>query len=453
MGEKVAYAVGGARVALLGWGLAAWMLCVPAAARAYEVDFWSHTTFRHETDEREADSDAATYLDFRAQRLWAGRLDLVLTGWANANLREDGFESSDTYARLSQAYVQLRPADGGFWARLGRFYVDQVDSLRLDGGLAGLGGGGTVEALLFAGAPVSYYSSTKGELAGGMAVSYSPDWRTTLRADAYALREANETWLASALRLNRSVEFLNGRAATRLRFLDHELRDLYANVVSYAAPAQTTLNLHYYLQPRDRGQGAESLTRDFSHLGRMFGASYSHHRFGASAQAFLGERWLLLAGATVKRLLDEPDTDYAWANVDSTVLNAGLSWMDGLADGVTVSLLGNWVDNENDYFFDITGEVEYAFGPTLTAAVGLTYSGYHFAWPAYPDMLNDQEPAYALDDHIGSRIGYLELDWRPAKEHRVRLSAAYEAMDGYDDAWLFQLGYQVRFSWRGEESP
>jgi hypothetical protein len=433
-------------------GVAALCLVAAAQAHAFTLDGWGYTFYRFEDDEQEADQDLSTYLDLRMRDLLSEsedvRLELVFSGWGNWNFSEDGFENTDSYVRVSRAYARIMGAESGAWARLGRFWVDEVDSLHLDGGMLGLERGDDLEVLLFGGRPVSYYSSTEGDAAGGAALIWSPWWQTTLQASGYAWHEEDETFLASGASLNQYLDFINGRVWGRLRLIDAEVRDLYANVVSYVEPAETTLNLHYYLQPNDRGGDEDALTRDFSHLGRIFGTTYAYHRFGATAQAFVGEHWLLLAGVTAKRLLDDPQRQYEWANVDSTVVFGGVSWIDGLVDGLALTVLANWVDNNGqDYFYDITGEVEYAFTEELSAAAGLTYSGYHFAWPAYPDTLNDQDAAYSLEDHIGSKVYYLDLDWRPAENHRIKLSAAYEDMDGFEDACVLRVGYQIHFDW------
>jgi hypothetical protein len=291
---------------------------------------------------------------------------------------------------------------------------------------------------------VSFYSSSDDQYIFGGGMIFKPWWQTSLQLDAFALKENDVLYDAAAIRLNQYLP-LNTRAYGRLRVLQDGVRDVYATLSSYFEELGISSNISYYVQPQKLGTGKDAISRDFSHYGQIFNASYPFQQAGLQLQKYTGEKWIINGGAMIKRLIQDSGI-YAWSNVDSNVVNAGLTRLDFFVDGLDVTVLGNYVDNKNDQFFDVTGEIDYKITKELSAAFGMTYTGYQFGYVEYPDTLNGQPAVYNLADHIGSKIFFVDLSYSPSKSQKIVLAGSYEVIDErYSDAIVLQIGYQHRF--------
>ncbi|MFH0996737.1 MAG: hypothetical protein V1844_14770 [Pseudomonadota bacterium] len=160
-----------------------------------------------------------------------------------------------------------------------------------------------------------------------------------------------------------------------LRVLQDGVRDVYATLSSYFEELGVSSNICYYVQPQKRGTGEDAISRDFSHYGQIFNASYPFQQAGLQLQKYTGEKWIINGGAMIKRLIQDSGI-YSWSNVDSNLVNAGLTRLDLFIDGLDVTVLGNYVQNKIDRFFDVTGEIDYKITKELSAAFGMTYTGY-----------------------------------------------------------------------------
>ena len=431
-------------------------VCLGAAlpALAYDADLWTYTRYQYLSDNHGKSNVLSSYADLSLTDMMNGRLEGHVSGWFNLDSYSgDQYKPTDyDYLRFSQAYLLYRPTDGQSWYKVGRQYLERVDNFSIDGIAAGWTYDKRWQFMAFAGPPVSFYSTTNKDMLAGAAVIFKPWWKTTLQADAYGYFGYDQgDHLATALRLTQSLPAINGTSYSRLRGLDGQVRDFYTFFATFFPDLQTSLSLSYFLLPKTQGIDELANSQFFSYFGQVFGGTDPYHRISLNLQAFLGEKVTLLAGAAAKRVLDDRSVNYNWSNLDSNVFNAGVMFNDLFKKGLSISILGNYVDNQGgDRFFDLTGEVEYQFHKSFKAAAGVTYMGYRFSYIQYPDTVNDQASVYNLDDHIGSRIYYIDLDYRPSDTHRLMLRAAYEAIDErYADAWAFELGYQWRFSWSG----
>jgi len=412
---------------------------------ALESELWTYTRFRYEKDDRGSQNYLMMYNDLTVANIIKDRLEARFSGWFNI-APDDGANKAVyyDYLRVSQAYLLFKIPEPDLRLSLGRQYLEKVDCFNIDGLHADLGAAGKQEFFLFGGRPVSFYSSTDDEYIFGGGMIFRPWWQTSLQLDAYALKENDINYEAAAIRMNQYLP-LNTRAYGRLRLLQDGVRDVYATLSSFFDESGVSSNISYFVQPQTRGTGKDALSRDFSQYGQIFNASYAFQQAGLQLQKYTGDKWIINGGAMIKRLLQDPGI-YAWSNVDSNVFNAGLTRLDLFIAGLDVTVLGNYVDNKNDQFFDVTGEIDYKITKELSASVGMTYTGYQFAYVEYPDTLNGQSAVYNLADHIGSKIYFIDLSYSPTRSQKIALAGSYEAIDQrYSDAIVLQISYQHRF--------
>ncbi|MBI5592322.1 MAG: hypothetical protein HY881_17790 [Deltaproteobacteria bacterium] len=425
--------------------LAAFILFFPASDTfSQDGELWTYTRFRYENDDRGSQNYLMMYNDLKLTDIVKDRLEARFSGWFNIN-SGGGADSTINYdyLRVSQAYLLFKFPEPNLRLSLGRQYIEKVDCFNIDGLHADLNPSGKQEYFLFGGRPVSFYSSTNDEYMFGGGMIFRPWWQTSVQLDAFALKENDVLYDAAAIRLNQYLP-LNTRAYGRLRLLQDGVRDIYATLSSFFEEYGVSSNISYFVQPQTRGTGNDAASRDFSHYGQIFNASYAFQQAGLQLQKYTGDKWIINGGAMIKRLLQDPGT-YAWP-VDSNVFNAGLTRLDLFIPDLDMTVLGNYVDNKNDWFFDVTGELDYKITKGLSAAVGMTYTGYQFAYVEYPDTLNGQSAVYNLADHVGSKIYFVDFRYSPTKSQRITLAGSYEAIDQrYSDAIVLQIGYQHRF--------
>ena len=412
---------------------------------ALESELWTYTRFRYENDDRGSQNYLMMYNDLTVTNIVKDRLEARFSGWFNID-PDNGANKAVyyDYLRVSQAYLLLKFPEPNLRLSLGRQYLEKVDFFNMDGIHANLGAAGKQEFFLFGGRPVSFSSSTDAEYIFGGGIIFRPWWRTSLQLDAFTLKENDVNYDAAAIRLNQYLP-LNTRAYGRLRLLTDGIRDVYTTLSSFFEEPGISSNISYFVQPQTRGTGKDALSREFSYYGQIFNARYAFQQFGLQLQKYAGEKWILNGGAMIKRLLQDPG-NYTWSNVDSNVFNAGLTRLDFFIDGLDVTVLGNHVENENDRFLDVTGEIDYKISRELSASVGMTYTGYQFAYVEYPDTLNGQSAVYNLADHIGSKIYFIDISYSPSRTQKITLAGSYEDIDQrYSDAIVLQISYQHRF--------
>lgn len=426
--------------------LAAFALIFPVPESfALESELWTYTRFRHENDDRGSQNYLMMYNDLTVADIIRDRLEAKFSGWFNID-PDDGADKAVyyDYLRVSQAYLLFKFPDSDLRLSLGRQYIEKVDCFNIDGIHADLGAAGKQAFFLFGGRPVSFYSSSDDAYIFGGGMNFRPGWRTAIQLDAFALKENDVLYDAAAIRMNQYLP-LNTRAHGRLRLLQDGVRDAYATLSSFFEEPGISSTISYFVQPQTRGTGRDALSRDFSHYGQIFNASYAFQQAGLQLQMYAGDKWIINGGAMIKRLLQDPGS-YAWSNVDSNVFNSGLTRLDLFTAGLDVTVLGNYVENRNDRFLDITGEIDYKITKELSAAAGMTYTGYQFAYVEYPDTLNGQPAVYNLADHIGSKIFYVDLCYSPTRSQKITLAGSYEVVDQrYSDALVLHISYQHRF--------
>lgn len=422
---------------------------------ALDLDLWTATRYRFAGDKDSADHALNTYMDLGLTDIAPFIPEARFTGWVDLEFLDDPYDTTKgrNIPEISQAWMRFQVPDGPLSLRLGRQYLDRIDTLAMDGALLSLSWsklplGDKLELMAFGGRPWSFWSDTMGDAVLGGAVALHPWARGRFQADYYALTEDKEWYHATGLKFTQAFVALPSRVSARVRLLESTIRDADLGAWAHLNPINTSLNLQYHLQPLDFDQLPQALSTTFSTFGRIFGATYAHQRVSANAQTFIGDNWILMAGFTGKQLLGNQRQTYPWANQDATVVNGGVTRTNAFIEGLDLSVMGNWVENKYSSFFDMSGEVRQKFNDSLDMALGVTFTGYSADNPAYPQTYNGQPEAYDLSDHIGSRIHYAELKWKITPQHRLVLYANYEVMgQGYGDAVAAQLTYQFHFDW------
>ncbi len=405
-------------------------------------------SYRFRNDDRGVQNGFRAYADLTAGNIVQDRLDFVFTGWSNLNVF--GFDRptiNNFYFRSSQLYIAIKLPEVLSNVTIGRQYLADVDNFNIDGVNVDSRPSDQWRLFGYAGRPVSDYSSTEGDIMGGLGAEFKPWRRTTVETDAFLLQEAGTLYAATALRLNQYFDWQNLRVFGRVRTLQDEVRDVYSTFGAYVSALDLSVNGSYFIQPDLRGTGEQACSRTFSNYGAIFNGSYPFHRFGVNLQYYLGENWIIDGGVLIKRLLGSAGAS-SWSNVDSTVFNAGVTRQNLLAKGLDVTLLGNSVSNPGSWFYALTGDVRYEFSKQFEGNGGVTYSGYRFMDLDFPVTLNNQPASYDLADHIGSCVTYLEFKYKPSRDQKIGVIASYEAInERYENSLMLQLRWQYHFTW------
>lgn len=346
---------------------------------------------------------------------------------------------------LTEAYLDTRFGDGASLFRMGRQRVGDTGGLSLDGAMATFFRQKS-DYSLFGGAPVSYYSGRRADFVLGARANLKPWWRTSAAMDLYFIRDDHRWFDAATLRINQILPWEDSSVYFRTRIADHRVRDLYFKLSAFFRQQNLEAGVDYYLQPDGEWESEDTFSSSFSRYGGIFGKKYGFSRFGVHVRFFPGEKWVLYGDFTVRRVRDRNTLEYRWANVNSTIMTAGITRNDLFIPNLSLTLSGNRIENGDERFHDVSEAFEYEFSEKISISSGITFTGYSFGDLNFADTLNGRESVYNLDDHVGSRILFLDFDIKFNKRHRIVLRTAFEDNGNpYDDTTVFMINYRFRF--------
>lgn len=358
---------------------------------------------------------------------------------------------------LYSAYLDQRLPDRNFRVRLGRQGMDRFHSLILDG------------ASLFHGSDHWEYSVTAGVPhdpeekawegpAAGVGIAHQP-WRGSRMSASCLVLESQGDWYDyQVLDIRQNLSWQGAVAGLDARFRTAETRimDLYARLSGHPRPSPSgnlqvaSFSLDYYLQPDALFAGRNAVSNLFNDYTGVFGRDYGFQRISLQVQLFSLGSTFVSAGTTFKDVIETGEADLEWANFDARVFHLDVTRFGIFRDTLTLTLSGNYIHHEQNQFYDISGSAGLAVSKALDLSAGLTFTGYDFGGLMFPDTLNGQPGVYNLDDHIGARIWFAQLDYRFLNRHKLVCRAAYEESDGFRDQFRVMVGVKLALT-RGRE--
>lgn len=416
-----------------------------------ELDF--STYLRRDEDIDGADWDGTFYTNVLVRDLIKDHLDMKFSGWGIWDIDGTGAYDraiEDRSIRISEGYFDIRDLGPLLRMRLGRQYMPEVDYLHFDGVKWTVYDKKPISVFVFGGKPVTYYESTHGDWLGGGGVVWRPGWKMTHQFDAYALHEGGEDFALTAWRWNQY--WGDGwRTNTRLRFLDDEIRDFRGYINKYFERWRLGVNLDYYLQPKARGVDKEPLSRDLAYYSHILGVRAPTHRIGGDLYKFIGDRWMVQAGGSIRRRVGSTGED-TYNSFESDEAHLSATRFNAFVKNLDATFGYQTVRNDEDHMHGLTGDLSYHPTEKWDFSLGTSYSHYTMDPIDFPTTLNGQPDLDLLLSDIRSEVYYFEARWRPNDKYQLRAQVDYNnsaALNGGALGLGLTFDYRLRHSLGG----
>ena len=398
----------------------------------------------------EKDSDFYGYFYGDARHLQGGTVDLYASGRVksdldskeSASLADDPFHSVDesngvTENRLLQLYGDLHDRERRMALRAGRQYIDVADYLHLDGGQLQLRENTALGGRIYGGAPVSYYSGTSGDYAGGVSVVGRPFEGNRSRLTLARYHDDGEGEDDQNYYLDLRQQFTETtRARGQVSVLNEDFRmgrlDCY-----YSEPEGRTdlsLGASYW-------GSFDAHTRAYSPLYNVVGEQDPYTYAYARLTQQLAPHWALSPGMSL-RFAEAGDNGYNnrdYENYDVTLLfEANKAFSASVA-------LEYWAVEDDDSFFGVSGEVRYRHGRVWEISGGASFAKY--TYDTYSDLSYSanggqtviSENGTVIEESPDVRTYYVRGRWRVTRQLALRAQ-----FDVEDDEAEEDLGYRAR---------
>ncbi|MBT3485128.1 MAG: hypothetical protein HOK24_11645 [Desulfobacula sp.] len=369
---------------------------------------------------------------------------VAIGGWARKYFSSASPIHEYDNFKITQAYLELRVPETDIRFIAGRYDPGRVDDFWIDGGMIDFSVKETTISL-YGGKPVSFYYNPVADILAGFSFIKNKKWRTQFKTDLIFLKD-NNGWSDIALfNIYQNFPKYFTRAYAKVRTYERKLGDLFLKLLMLPAKSNANISLDYFFQ-KTGNLKTDSLFRDYSGgYESIFGKRFGFQKLGLSCQYPVLEKTLLTANGTVKKNTNTDET-YNWNNIDSNVISIGLQQFEFFHPKINLVLFGNYIDNPDNQFYDISGAVDYEIGKRASLSFGMTYTGYTFGDLEFPDTLNGQESVYELYGHVGNKIYFAEYEIKLKKNRRFAIEIAYEDNgSGYEDMIIVNLKYKLQF--------
>lgn len=400
------------------------------------------------------DSDLYGYWYGDARDLGNGHFDFYASGRDHMDL--DGSSDADgtyrslddaggvTEDRLLQAYGDLHDRSGKGKLRLGRQYIDIADYLQLDGGQVTLFENGPLGGRVYFGAPVSYYTSVSGDLAGGASIVGRP-WagnRTRVTwADYYdqSADGSDQNFFADCQQ--EVSDTLRTRA--QLSLLNEQFRMAQLDGSFFAPDGNTDLHVG-----GSRWGEFDARTRAYSPLYNQLGNQQAYTYLYSRLAYVLSPKWMLSPGISA-RLADSGD--HPFSNRDYRDYDVTLAYEPWKSLSSSLSLQ-YWDVDGGDSFLGLSGEIRYRYRRLWEVSLGSAFVDY--TYQSYSDIsysINGGQTVFREDGTITEETPYtltyfLRTKWNVTRCLTLRLQGDVEdRKDAEDLAYRARGSVEVRF--------
>ena len=430
----------------------------PTPAASYQVKPRYEGRIRMEYDYRAEgsshDADLTEYWYGSARDLENGRLDFYASGRLHTDLDgssvEDGtFRSTDdargvTKNRLLQAYGDVHDPKGEMKLRLGRQYIDVADYLQVDGGQATFFENGPLGGRLYFGAPVSYYSSVSGDLAGGVSIVGRPWTGNSTRftwADYY---DDSESGSDQNYFIDLQQEVTDSvRTRGQLSVLNDKFRMAQLDGSYFAPDGNTDLHIG-----GSRWGEFDAKTRAYSPLYNQYGKQQPYSYLYSRVSYAFSPKWLLSPGVAA-RFADSGDQGFS--NRDYRDYDLTLTYEPIKAVSSSVSLQ-YWDVDGGDSFLGLSGEVRYRYRRIWEVSAGSAYVDY--SYQSYSDIsysINGGQTYFREDGTVTEKSPFsltyfLRSKWNITRKLTLRFQGDIEdRKDAPDLSYRARGSVEVRF--------
>jgi len=396
----------------------------------------------------EEDSDVYGYWNASASDLDDGHYDIYISGRTHSDL--DGNSSPDTFQsiddaygvtenRILQAYVDAHDRKGNLRLILGRQYIDVADYIQVDGGQLIVYEKGDIGGRIYAGMPVSYYSSVAGNFAGGASMVGRP-WtgnRSRFTYSEYYDDDAGESDRNYLIDVQQKITE-EIRTRTRSSVLNDSFR--YASFDLFCTPPDYESNLRI---GGSRWGDFDANTYVYSPLYAQFGDQQPYTYLYTQFDYSLGTKWMLSPGISTK-INDGDKSDYSnrdYTDYQMTVIYEPIK-------PLSLSLsLEYWDVSDGDSFVGLSGDVRYRYLKLWEISAGTAYMDYTYnSYSDFSYSINNGQTVFHDDGTVTQESPYsityfLRMKWNIKPWLILRLQGDLE-----DDTAEADLSYRCRGS-------
>ncbi len=398
------------------------------------------------------DADLYGYFYGQGRNLEGGKLDLYtsLRLHTDFDAYEDDATSADPFVslddssrvtenRVLQLYGDYHAVNRQLALRAGRQYIEIADYLQMDGAQLTLHEKGALGGRIYFGHPVSYYTSTSSDLAGGLSLVGSP-WagnRTRLTLARYYDESEDESDQNYYLDLRQQLSE-QMRTRGQLSLLNEDFRMGRLDLFYLSGDGSTDLSMggSYWGE-------FDAQTRAYSPLYRTLGESQPYTYTYARLTQLITPVFYLSPGVSL-RFAESGDNDYN--NRDYQNVDVAFIYQPSRSLNATIAL-EQWSVEEDDSFLGVTGEVRYRHRRIWELAGGVAYAEY--TYDTYADIAYTSSGGQTVLTGNGTvieespyvRTYYVRGKWNLNRHWALRLQVDLE-----DDENLDDLGYRGRGS-------
>ncbi|MCF7817244.1 MAG: hypothetical protein K9M54_05120 [Kiritimatiellales bacterium] len=446
---------GYARCSLLAAGIF-WLLH-PAVGEEAKKAVYSgslNTIYNYRASGSNSDQDVYGYWYLRGRDLadqyvdiyTSGRLHKDIDGTGSSYAEDPYLDLSDSSqqndVRLYQCYLDWHDPKKNASLRLGRQYVDVADYIQIDGVQGLLFENKKLGGRVFFGNPASYYSSTSGDLFGGVSVVGRP-WEGNQTRGTYA------RYHDDSVAGDDDHYFLD----VRQQFLETLRTRAYVSVMN--EDVQMAGGDVFYTALSDKAFDAvlgvqhwgqfDAVTRAYSPLAETLGDLEPYTTaYGRFTQQILS--WLYVApGATFR----QTDKDTNATNQDYKRYD--LNFIMEANESLTTTLgCEYWDVGDGDRFWSLSGDVRYRYHKLWEVSAGAAYMDYNYSQLSDYSVFTDDTAAPPVitpldgtrqDQSPNAYTYFLRGKWNITQNLALRLAGEIE-----DDSDAEDLAYQIRTS-------
>lgn len=425
----------------------------PAPAKATELKPIYNVKLRLQYDYRELgddkDSDLYAYFSGDVRNLGNGRVDFYASARlksdldsadSSADLANDPFRSVDesngvTENRIRQLYFDLHDRDRNLAFRAGRQYIEIADYLHLDGGQVIVTENKDFGGRIYAGAPVSYYSSSvSDDFAGGLSFIGRP-WegnRTRLTLARYHDDSEGEDdqnyYLDVRQQITEAV-----RTRGQLSVLNDEFRMGRLDGYFYAPDGETDFSIggSYW-------GSFDAKTRAYSPLYNVLGEQDPYTYAYARLNQLVAPKWTVSPGVSLRHA---DSGENGQNNRDYENYDLALIFEPTRAFSATASL-EYWAVEDADSFFGVSGELRYRSGRVWEVSGGMMFAEY--SYDTYSDIsyassggqTTLSETGTVIEESPYVKTYFVRSKWKVSKRLTLRAQVDVEDDDSQEDLAL-----------------
>jgi hypothetical protein len=339
--------------------------------------------YQYRSTGSDKDSDFYEYWNLRGRNYYSGQLDFYFSGRLKKDL--DGSDRSvdgDPFFsvedldgswndQIYQLYANWKDSKKRFSVKIGRQYIDDASWLHIDGGLLRFRERKKISGKVFLGKPVSYYTSTSDDWAGGYSAS-ARIWKGNKARFTHVIYDDDRIGKTNNLASVDVWQRLGNRARThgQVSLLDGNFQTIRGDLFYVAEDGLYDV----YLKASHWGE-TDDETREYSPLASVL-QKRSAFTLLTARGSYTVKPWLRVSPGIAVRIVSGSGNSYRnrdFGNFDVTFNIAPEEYW-------STSITGNyWRVSDNNHFAGLTGAVDYHRSKVWSVSAGTAFMDYEYS--------------------------------------------------------------------------